>query len=135
MAFASTYAQEVKLGPGAWRERITGAAQFLAFERERLVGTATAVVDAQRPGEVKLTAMYVVPAARGRRVAAALVGAVVTEARARTAARVLLFVVESNASACAAYRRLGFAPTGTTVPLPHSPALIETEMALTLYGR
>jgi len=61
------------------------------------VGTATAYVDAQRPGDMKLAAMYLVSRRAGQAGGAALVDAVVAEARAHAAARVVLFVVESNA--------------------------------------
>ena len=64
----------------------------------------TAVVD----GEAELIAMWVAPEARGRGVGAALVRAVVDQAREAGATRVLLDVVQENESAVALYSTCGF---------------------------
>ncbi len=132
LAFASTHDREVGFTEETWRARIARSALFLAEDAGRAVGTATALPHPDRSGELMLLAMYVVPRARGRRVAAALTDAVVAEARGRGFRRVSLFVVESNTAAWTAYRRSGFVPTGVTMPLPHRPSLTEYELALAL---
>lgn len=132
LAFASTHDREVGFTEETWRARIAGSALFLAEDAGRVVGTATGLAHPDRSGELMLLAMYVVPRARGRRVAAALTDAVVAEARGRGFRRVSLFVVESNTAAWTAYRRSGFVPTGVTMPLPHRPSLTEYELALAL---
>jgi ribosomal protein S18 acetylase RimI-like enzyme len=137
LAFASTSAREEAFGDEVWRSRIADSAQFLAFapstiSGEAVIGTGTGFVDPAHPGEVRLVAMFVVPAARGRGVASRLLDAVVTDARERGFDRVVLDVVESNAAAHRCYVRYGFRPTGATRPLPHAPELTEIEMELRL---
>ena len=128
-------AREEAFGEEVWRSRIADSAQFLAFapatiSGEAVIGTGTGFVDPAHPGEVRLVAMFVVPAARGRGVASRLLDAVVTDARERGFDRVVLDVVESNAAAHRCYVRYGFRPTGATRPLPHAPELTEIEMEL-----
>jgi ribosomal protein S18 acetylase RimI-like enzyme len=65
-------------------------------------------------GEVELISMWVAPFARGRRVADALVDAVITWARGQRIDRVALDVMESNDRARAFYRRQGFVDQGRT---------------------
>ena len=128
LAFASTYERERSFPDAVWRSRIAESAQFLAYDDGGLVGTATGFVDPAEPDVVRLVAMYVVPAARGRGCAGRLVEAVVSDARARGFRAVVLDVVEDNIAARHAYERYGFALTGRTAPLPHAPDLAEIEM-------
>ena len=132
LAFASTYAREVDFREDVWRSRIADSAQFLAFDGEAVMGTATGFVDPAEPTAVWLVAMFVVPAARGRGHGARLLDAVVADARERGFERVVLHVVDTNTAARSCYRRHGFRPTGRTMPLPHAPELTETEMELRL---
>ncbi|GAA3714348.1 hypothetical protein GCM10022204_36800 [Microlunatus aurantiacus] len=133
LAFASTLERETAFDPDQWRERIAGAAQFLAETDDgEVVGTATGVADPGEPGTTLLVAMFVAPPARGQGLGDRLVAAVVDQARSDGADRVLLHVVETNPGAERLYARCGFARTGATVPLPHRPDLIEHEMVLGL---
>ena len=61
LAFASTYAREAVFGEDVWRDRIADSAQFLAFDGDAVVGTATGFVDPAEPTAVRLVAMFVVP--------------------------------------------------------------------------
>jgi GNAT superfamily N-acetyltransferase len=135
LAFASTLERETAFGPDQWRQRIAGAAQFLAETGDgEVVGTATGFDDPDEAGTVLLVAMFVAATARGTGLADRLVWAVVDQARADGAGRVRLHVVETNAVAERLYTRSGFVHTGTTVPLPHRPELLEHEMVLDLTG-
>ncbi len=75
-----------------------------------------------------LVGMFVEPAARGRRLGAALVEAVAAWARERGAASLHLWVTTTNEPALRLYRRVGFRPTSRTQPLDHTPSLQEVEM-------
>lgn len=132
LAFASTYAREAAFGEDIWRSRIADSAQFLAFDGETVVGTATGFVDPAEPTAVQLVAMFVIPSARGKGHAARLLDAVVGNARECGFDRVVLNVVDTNAPARSCYLHHGFRPTGKTMPLPHAPELTETEMELRL---
>lgn len=132
LAFASTYAREVSSGEDVWRSRIADSAQFLAFDGEAVVGTATGFVDPAEPTAVRLVAMFVVPEARRHGHAARLLEAVVADARERGFERVVLHVVDTNTAARSCYLGHGFSPTGRTMPLPHAPEFTETEMELKL---
>lgn len=72
------------------------------------------------------------PDARGRRLAEECIRAVVAWARERGAAEVRLWATDTNTSARRVYDRLGFTPTGKTMPLEHTPSLTESEYALPL---
>ena len=135
LAFASTLERETAFGPDQWRQRIAGAAQFLAETGDgEVVGTATGFDDPDEPGTVLLVAMFVAATARGTGLADRLVSAVIDQARSDGARRVRLHVVETNAVAERLYARCGFVSTGATVPLPHRPDLLEREMVLDLVG-
>jgi ribosomal protein S18 acetylase RimI-like enzyme len=56
--------------------------------------------------------MWIDPHARGQGLADAMVEAVVAWAVSEGCTAIRLWVVESNAAAIGAYRRLGFTPTG-----------------------
>jgi putative acetyltransferase len=62
------------------------------------------------PGTAEIKRMYVVPAARGRRIGAAVLTALEEEARTLGATRVVLETGERLTAAVALYRRAGFTP-------------------------
>ena len=64
------------------------------------------------PNQMLLDGLFVAPAARGRGVGTALVGAVIAEAEGLGLREVRLDVVDSNPRARALYARLGFVPAG-----------------------
>nr|WP_297425360.1 GNAT family N-acetyltransferase [uncultured Actinotalea sp.] len=73
-------------------------------------------------------------AARRRGVGRALLAAAERWAVADGAARLTLWVLAGNHAAAAAYRAAGFAPTGTTTPLPRDPTCAEEQWARTVAG-
>lgn len=84
-------------------------------------------------GEAGLYGMWVAPEARGRGVGGRLIREVVAWARGAGHPRLLLEVGDANAPAIAAYRALGFVPTGRegTMPPPREH-ITEHELALDL---
>ena len=135
-AFGSTLAREQAFEESAWHERAAGSAEgaeravFVAEEGDRWVGMATGVArHPEGPGHSPmLIGMFVVSTQRGRGVGAALVERVTEWARALSAEHLYLWAVSSNRPAIALYERCGFAPTGETRPLEHTPPLREQLM-------
>ncbi len=129
-AFASTYAEQMKLGEAHWRQRVAGSGLFLAWIPEvsacEPVGMAGGYQAA--PGTVELISMFVRPQARGRGVGEALIDAMIGWARERDAASVHLWVTETNKRARLLYERYGFSLTAERQPLPSNPALGEVGM-------
>ena len=135
-AFASTYAEQVKLGEAHWRQRVAGGGLFLAWIPEVSAPEASAFEPAgmvggyqASPGTVELISMFVRPQARGRGVGEALIDAVTGWARERDATCVHLWVTETNKHARLLYERCGFSVTAERQPLPSNPALGEIGMA------
>ncbi|GAA2627594.1 GNAT family N-acetyltransferase [Dactylosporangium fulvum] len=133
-AFASTFAREVHRTEAEWRDWPRPGAYFAAFAPqdgagEVPVGIAGAWVSAVNPDTTHLISMWVAPEARGRRVAARLVDAVVGWARDNGGAVVELEVAPGNDAAMAAYLRYGFTvvdrepytPGGTVLQRPVTP--------------
>jgi ribosomal protein S18 acetylase RimI-like enzyme len=109
-AFGSRYDDWVEAPESRWRDRLANVPLNLAARRDgELVGMASGVYDGE--DQVELISMWVDPAARGCRVAAGLVAAVVDWATA--AGRTTYLMVRSdNARAIAAYTRAGFVDLG-----------------------
>ena len=119
-AFTST-AEERAREPLIWWEKRIGNADglnesFGAFEGESLVGTV-ALEYSSKPKtrhSALIIGMYVVPAHRGRGVAAALLQAAIGAAKARSEIQGLrLTVTEGNEPAIRLYTSKGFAAWGT----------------------
>jgi GNAT superfamily N-acetyltransferase len=132
-AFGSTLVREQTFADETWRARTESSMTFLAYESDRVVGTACGYVDpAGEPGVVQLVAMYVEPAARGQGCSHLLIDAVLDAAAAAGAAQVRLNVTDVNEVAARCYRRHGFSETGRTSRLLHSPEITEIEMMVAL---
>ena len=114
-----------------WTDRaITGSlgddsAQYIAEDGARWVGTAT-VLAARSGRRALLVGVFVSADHRGAGVLDALVDAAGEWARARGADEIGLEVHVDNHRAQAAYRRLGFTPTGVTVTGPNGQELAMT---------
>jgi len=135
-AFGSTLEREQGFTEETWRQRAGATWAYLAWDGDRVVGTATGLADPEpAQGTVQLVAMYVDPRARGTGCAHQLIDAVVSAAVAEGATRLLLEVTDVNPAAGRCYRRYGFVPTGRRKPLPHTPHVTELEMVLELDAR
>jgi len=115
-AFGSTYEREVRFTEEVWRSRLEDrdSVSVVALEREAPVAMVGGYPDL--PGLLHVVAMWVAPAARGRRLAHAVLGVLETWAGAR-GLRLHLDVNRANAAARRCYERYGFVPTGESHPL------------------
>lgn len=130
-AFGSDYATEAEFTEDDWREWARSWATFIGLHRRAPIGMA-AGVPTDDPDERQLIAAWVHPDHRGHGVASALVAAVQHWARAEQASRLSLWVTQTNQPAVRLYRRLGFASTGQSKPLPSQPRLTEDQLVLQL---
>ncbi|MFJ1831445.1 GNAT family N-acetyltransferase [Streptomyces sp. NPDC088178] len=152
MAFVETYAQSAAQPDEFWRDRALGASgtgqgevrQFVAVGPEgRWDGSVTVLIERSgaevRFGEAvdvhqaHVVGVFVRPEARGRGLAEALFRAGTDwtwSLREPRIERVRLYVHEDNTRAAALYRRIGFAATGHTVPVPADPSARELEYAV-----
>lgn len=150
LAFLETYEQALARPDDLWQDRAKASAegtdtrQFVAQDPAgRWLGTVTARVElpgvelgfgarADAP-QTHLVGVFVQPDARGTGLAQELLRAAVewswslSEPRIE---RVRLYVHEKNLRAQAMYRKAGFQPTGTTVPVPADPTQLELEFAV-----
>lgn len=150
IAFLETYEQALSKPDVFWQERTAGAAvgehsrQFIAEAPDGLwAGTVSVLVErpAGEPGfgeaaevdQAHLVGVFVRPGHRGR----GLVDALFLEAiewswslSGPPLERVRLYVHEANARAEASYRRIGFAPTGRTLPMEGDPTALELEFEI-----
>lgn len=150
IAFLETYEHALARPDAFWRERTAGAAsgvhvrQFVAEAPDGLwAGTASVLVErpAAEPGfgeaaevdQAHLVGVFVRPEHRGRGVVDALFREAIDWSWSLAGPpleRVRLYVHESNARAAASYRRIGFAPTGATLPMEGDPASLELEFEI-----
>lgn len=152
VAFLETYQQGLEQSDELWQERTVGGSeagdggvrQFVAEAPDgSWAGSVTVLIE--RPdGEVRFGAaadvhqahvvgVFVRPEARGRGVAEELFRAGMDWAWSLgepRIARVRLYVHENNPRASAFYRRIGFVPTGETVPMQGDPTARELEYAV-----
>ncbi|MFE3828796.1 GNAT family N-acetyltransferase [Streptomyces sp. NPDC059092] len=152
VAFLETYEAAVAYPDTVWQERAAGFSarqgiRSLEFVAEAPDGrwsgsVAVLVEEAGREdffgGTVEraqghLVGVFVRPEHRGGLVIGGLVAAALDWAWALEdprLARVRLHVHEGNPRAAAAYRKLGFVPTGVTVPMAGDPSAKELECAI-----
>jgi ribosomal protein S18 acetylase RimI-like enzyme len=119
-AFCATLDGERELTADDWRAKVArdGATTLLARVGDEVVGLVTVL--ARDVGSADIVSFWVRPAARGRRVGAALLDAALEVARASGRTRVTLDVGDHNTDAQRLYARYGFTPTGrrSTMPPP-----------------
>lgn len=119
-AFASTFEEEERFEPEAWRERLASAdaVTFFASIDGRDVGMATGAKYRGKENAAGLFGMWVAAESRRAGVGALLVEAVIDWARRGPYDRLLLDVSDGNEPAIALYARMGFEPTGVSGTLP-----------------
>ncbi|ROQ67350.1 ribosomal protein S18 acetylase RimI-like enzyme [Streptomyces sp. 840.1] len=152
VAFLETYEQAVERPDAFWQERTAGSSETGGGEARQFIAEApdgswagSLTVLVERPGaEVRFGAgadihqahvvgVFVRPEARGGGVAGELFRAGMDWAWSLgepLIERVRLHVHENNPRASAFYRRIGFVPTGETVPMQGDPATLELEYAV-----
>ncbi|MFF2187406.1 GNAT family N-acetyltransferase [Streptomyces sp. NPDC058155] len=154
IAFLETYEDAVQRPDSFWRERTERSArsasvrQFVAELTDgewagsvvalvERAGTTDALGGLSAYEQAHLVAVYVRPEHRGAGVLKELFDAAIAWAwslEEPRAERVRLYVDERNGRARAAYRRLGFEPTGRTVPVENDPSAREFELAVSRPG-
>ncbi|MET9558231.1 GNAT family N-acetyltransferase [Streptomyces sp. NPDC006645] len=150
VAFLETYEDSVRRPDSFWRERTeraargTSARQFVAEPADgEWVGSVVVLVERRGAtdalggvsayDQAHLVAVYVRPEHRGFGVLKELFDAAtgwawsLEEPRVE---RVRLYVDERNGRARAAYRKLGFEPTGVIIPVANDPGAQEFELAV-----
>ncbi|MFI6948964.1 GNAT family N-acetyltransferase [Streptomyces sp. NPDC050422] len=152
VAFLETYEQASERSDDFWRERAAGGSetgaggvrQFVAEAPDgSWAGTVTVLIerpdDEVRFGEAAavhqahVVGVFVRAEARGSGLAEELFRAGTDWAWSLgepLIERVRLYVHEDNPRAAALYRRIGFVPTGETVPMPGDPTARELEYAV-----
>ncbi|WP_381796665.1 GNAT family N-acetyltransferase [Streptomyces niveus] len=150
IAFLETYEEAVRRPDSFWRERTERSARS-ASVRQFVAGLAdggwagSVVALVERRGttgalggpsaydQVHIVAVFVRPEHRGAGVLKELFDAATAWAwslEEPRVERVRLYVDERNGRARAAYRKLGFEPTGETVPADNDPSAREFELAV-----
>lgn len=137
LAFVEQYDDVVARPEQFWRDRVERSASgeasctFVAVVGSRFVGKASCFVETDVADHVSahVVGVYVSPEMRGTGLAEPLLGATIRWAHEDARAdRIRLFVMETNLRAIAFYQRLGFIPTGATMPYPPDPTRTEIEL-------
>lgn len=116
-AFVSSLAVEQEYDEATWRARMRRAQRLLAEVDGSAVGVASVGTMADTEGTAELFGLWVVPAWRGRGVAAALVRSGSEQARSQSFDRVAYWVGTDNGRAVAFASSFGFRPTGRRRPM------------------
>jgi len=128
-AFGSTYARERLFAPSEWQDRLADPTSVSVLAEVDGVPAGLAGGYPDLPGLLHVVAMWVDPAARGRRVAAALLDAVEAWAAGR-GLRLHLDVTTTNLAARRVYERYGFVATGERRPLREGAAEVVERLVL-----
>ncbi|MFG2793835.1 GNAT family N-acetyltransferase [Streptomyces sp. NPDC048419] len=148
LAFLETYDEALARPDSFWQERAVGGAEGASAAQQIIaegpdgewVGTLTVLIEeagttdwAGFPVERKqghVVGVFVRPECRGIGLTEVLFDAGLEWAWSRGAERVRLIVHEDNGRAQRLYRKVGFAPTGVTVPLAQASGESELEFAV-----
>ncbi|WP_345617523.1 GNAT family N-acetyltransferase [Streptomyces ziwulingensis] len=148
LAFLETYEQAVERSDTYWQERTVRSAEDAEGARQVIaegpggqwLGSVTVLIEEsgtidwagfpveRRQGHI--VGVFVRGEWRGSGLTKALFAAGLDWAWASGAERVRLIVHEENGRARGLYRKLGFAPSGVTVPLAAAPGAVEVEYVL-----
>ena len=131
--FGSSLARELGFKESHWRMRLRSSAWFAADDDGAWVGLVCGMPEpGAEPDDRHVLALWVRPANRGQGVTAELLRAIESWARQDGARKLSLWVVQDNLTAQTSYRRLGFEPSGVTMPLPRDPSRTEERWVRTL---
>ncbi|MDH6628375.1 GNAT superfamily N-acetyltransferase [Streptomyces sp. LBL] len=148
LAFLETYEEAAAKPDSFWKERTAGGAEGAVGTQQiiaegpdgRWVGTLTVLVE--EPGtrdwagfaverkQGHIVGVFVRPEERGNGLTDVLFDAGLEWAWGRGAERVRLIVHEENGRAQRFYRKVGFVPSGRTVPLAAAPGEVEWEFVV-----
>ncbi|MFE9098856.1 GNAT family N-acetyltransferase [Streptomyces sp. NPDC007264] len=148
LAFLETYEEAVAKPDSFWQERAEGAAEGAAAAQQIIAegpdgswaGTLTVLIEEagtkdwagflveRKQGHV--VGVFVRPEQRGTGLTEALFAAGLEWAWGCGAERVRLIVHEENTRARSLYRKVGFVPSGVTVPLTDDSAESELELVI-----
>ncbi len=131
-AYGSTWKENSTWSDAQWQNAAANRLYYLAYRDETVVGMASGGLNDAHPSTRWLYAMYVTPSERGRGIADQLVATVCQWARDERAGELYLHVTSSVARARAFYTRLGFRPTGETIPMDRDRSLTLETMVLRL---
>jgi RimJ/RimL family protein N-acetyltransferase len=129
-AFGTTYAEAAAYTEQQWRdrtERMATSDDTVMYVTEEDGGWLASAGGYLEDGIPNVFSVWTRPEARGRRAAQRAIEAVLAWAGTTGATEVRLWATDTNAAARRVYERLGFAPNGTTQPLPSDPSLTESE--------
>jgi GNAT superfamily N-acetyltransferase len=127
-SYGSTYAREEHRTEQEWRTWPHPGVCFVATRDGVDVGSACGWLMGGDPDTTNLIAMWVAPEARGQRLAAELIDAVVAWARQHGSRRVELEVAGGNEAGVKTYLRYGFQPSNRE---PNKPGGIPLHYPLT----
>ncbi|MDX3855844.1 GNAT family N-acetyltransferase [Streptomyces sp. AK02-01A] len=152
VAFLETYEQGLQHPDSYWRQRAAGASpkhgsrsvQFIAEAPDgtwsgsvalliEVAGSIDFLGTTIERAQGHLVGVYVRPEQRGTGLIGELIAAALEWAwslEEPRLARVRLYVHERNPRAQAAYRKIGFVPSGQVVPFEHDPSARELELAV-----
>lgn len=132
-AFTSSSQEESAFEDAVWRDRAANGHSIVATDGDEPVGLATGI-DASTgdPAKRELVGMWVAPSHRRQGIAKMLVGEIAEWARSQGAEFLDLGVLEGNEPARVAYVKMGFRPTGVTVPVWSDPSCSCETMQLEL---
>lgn len=137
-AFCSSHAEESALDEAGWKQKASQwtdparAVTFVALIDEAPVGLIAGFLDREAAGRAWLVSMWVDRARRRLGIGRALIERVIGWAKTAHADQLLLHVTHTNDTARQLYERMGFVPTGGSMPHPRRPDLREDEMRLFL---
>ncbi|MFI2751993.1 GNAT family N-acetyltransferase [Cellulomonas sp. P22] len=131
--FGSSLARDQRFKEPHWRMRLRGSPWFVARVDgvEEPLGLVSMLTEPGSPIDDRhVVSLWVDPEHRRRRVASALVGTVIAEARAAGATTVSLWAAEDNVPALGVCEALGFVATGARQTLPRDPSRAELRFEL-----
>lgn len=134
-SFGSTYEREKAFSEADWKARLRPqpgvniSFPVVAESHGDIVGLASGVIWEEDPAVAHVYQMWVLPEARGKGIATALLNTITAWAELRGCELMKLVVTTTNEAAVNLYRSFGFYPSGNLEPLRESSALETQPMA------
>jgi len=139
IAFGSTCEETIAYPDDLWQERLAGTASVILFaQREgRLVGTAAVLLGIEEDAATaQIVGVFVEPEHRGQGIARHLLEALLARLADRPEfARILLHVTETQTAALTLYQSLGFEEVGRLVEEHHQGDRVYDEVVMERHNR